>query len=258
MTGPEEKSIDSASVKMIKKAAADGVSIVFDRAEAIKPCPIGSQGMCCKNCGMGPCRLPAPKKKDEQKTPRRGLCGATPETIAARNFARMIASGAAAHSDHARGVAETFLAMVKGDAPGYGIKDEQKLFQLALDFGVEIGDRDIMDIARDVGEIALAEFSRQDGELQFLKRAPLNRQKLWREQGIAPRGVDREIVEIMHRTNIGVDQDYRHLLVQATRAALADGWGGSMIATELQDILFGTPTPVLGRVNLGVLSRDEV
>jgi carbon-monoxide dehydrogenase catalytic subunit len=148
--------------------------------------------------------------------------------------------------------------MVKGDAPGYGIKDEQKLFQLALDFGVEIGDRDIMDIARDVGEIALAEFSRQDGELQFLKRAPLNRQKLWREQGIAPRGVDREIVEIMHRTNIGVDQDYRHLLVQASRAALADGWGGSMIATELQDILFGTPTPVLGRVNLGVLSRDEV
>jgi carbon-monoxide dehydrogenase catalytic subunit len=258
MTDPEEKSIDSASVKMIKKAAADGANTVFDRAEAIKPCPIGSQGICCKNCGMGPCRLPAPKNKGEEKAPRRGLCGATPETVAARNFIRMIAGGAAAHSDHGRGVAETFLAMVNGEAPGYGIKDEQKLFQVALDFGVEIGDRDIMEIARDVGEIALAEFSRQDGELQFLKRAPLNRQKLWKEKGIAPRGVDREIVEIMHRTHMGVDQDYKNLLLQGTRAAIADGWGGSMIATELQDIMFGTPVPILGKVNLGVLKKDEV
>jgi carbon-monoxide dehydrogenase catalytic subunit len=258
MTDPEEKSIDSASVKMIKKAAADGANTVFDRAEAIKPCPIGSQGICCKNCGMGPCRLPAPKNKGEEKAPRRGLCGATPETVAARNFIRMIAGGAAAHSDHGRGVAETFLAMVKGEAPGYGIKDEQKLFQVALDFGVEIGDRDIMEIARDVGEIALAEFSRQDGELQFLKRAPLNRQKLWKEKGIAPRGVDREIVEAMHRTNMGVDQDYKNLLLQGTRAAIADGWGGSMIATELQDIMLGTPVPILGKVNLGVLKKDEV
>jgi carbon-monoxide dehydrogenase catalytic subunit len=57
---------------------------------------------------------------------------------------------------------------------------------------------------------------------------------------------------------MGVDQDYRNLLKQGSRAALADGWGGSMIATELQDILFGTPAPVLGRVNLGVLKADEV
>jgi carbon-monoxide dehydrogenase catalytic subunit len=258
MTGPEEKSIDTASVKMIKKAATDGANTVFDRAETIKPCPIGAEGMCCKNCGMGPCRLPAPKKKDEQKAPKRGLCGATAETVAARNFIRMIAGGAAAHSDHGRGVAETFLAMVNGDAPGYLVKDEQKLFQLALDFGVEIGDRDIMEIAKDVGEIALAEFGRQDGEIRFLKRAPLNRQDLWREKGIAPRGVDREIVEIMHRTHIGVDQDYRNLLLQGTRAAIADGWGGSMIATELQDIMFGTPVPILGKANLGVLRKDEV
>ena len=31
-----------------------------------------------------------------------------------------------------------------------------------------------------------------------------------------------------------------------------------MIATELQDIMFGTPVPVLGKVNLGVLKEDEV
>jgi carbon-monoxide dehydrogenase catalytic subunit len=261
MAEAETKSVDNASIKMIDKATSDEVSTAFDRAETRKPCPIGVDGSCCKNCGMGPCRVPPPKGKKEtpeEKQKRRGVCGATAETIAARNFIRMIAGGAAAHSDHARGVAALFLAVAKGEAPGYEIKDEQKLLQLALDWGVEIGDRSNQEIAIDIGEIALAEFGKQEGEVLFLRRAPLKRQELWRREGAAPRGIDREIVEIMHRTHIGVDQDYRNLLRQGVRCAIADGWGGSMIATELQDILFGTPAPVLGRVNLGVLSRDEV
>jgi len=261
MAEAETKSIDNASIKMIKKAASDRVNTVFDRAEAMKPCPIGMVGSCCKHCGMGPCRVPLPKGKTEtpeEKQKRRGLCGATAETIAARNFIRMIAGGAAAHSDHGRGVAELFLAVAKGTAPGYKIKDEQKLLQLALDWGIEIGDHSNQEIAIDIGEKALAEFGKQDGEVLFLRRAPLKRQELWRREGVAPRGIDREVIEIMHRTHIGVDQDYRNLLRQGVRASIADGWGGSMIATELQDILFGTPAPVLGRINLGVLKQDEV
>ena len=261
MVDAQERSIDSASVQMIKKASVDGVETVFDRSEAMKPCPIGSEGSCCKICSMGPCRVPAPKKKGEtekEKSERKGLCGATAETISARNFIRMVAGGAAAHSDHGRGVAETFLAAAKGEAPGYEIKDEQKLLQVALDFGIEVGDRSIRDIAIDVGEVALAEFGRQEGELKFLKRAPLKRQEIWRKLDVAPRGIDREIVEIMHRTHMGVDQDYRNLLLQGTRAAIGDGWGGSMIGTELQDIMFGTPVPILSKVNLGVLRGDEV
>jgi carbon-monoxide dehydrogenase catalytic subunit len=261
MAEAETKSIDSASVEMIDKAAKDGANTAFDRAETMKPCPIGSVGSCCKNCSMGPCRVPLPKGKKEtpeEKRKRRGICGATAETIAARNFIRMVAGGAAAHSDHGRGVAELFLAVAKGEAPGYEIKDEQKLLQVALDWGVEIGDRSNQEIAVDIGNIALSEFGRQEGELLFVKRAPLKRQELWRKQGVAPRGIDREIVEIMHRTHIGVDQDYKSLLKQGVRASLADGWGGSMVATELQDIMFGTPAPVLGKVNLGVLKRDEV
>ncbi len=259
--GEIKKSIDEASLEMIDKAARDGVNTAFDRAEAMRPCPIGVDGSCCKNCGMGPCRVPPPKGKTEtpeEKRKRRGICGATAETIAARNFIRMVASGAAAHSDHGRGVAELFLAVAKGEAPGYEIRDEQKLLQLALEWGVEIGDRSNQEIAIDIGEIALAEFGKQGGELRFLNRAPLKRQELWRREGVAPRGIDREIVEIMHRTHIGVDQDYHNLLKQGVRVAIGDGWGGSMIATELQDILFGTPAPVLGRVNLGVLKKDEV
>lgn len=261
MADKENRSIDQATNEMITKAASDGCSIVFDRADTMKPCPIGSVGNCCQNCSMGPCRVPLAKGKEEtpeEKKKRRGVCGATAETIAARFFARMVAGGAAAHGDHARKVTEAFIAVARGEAPGYQIKDEQKLLQLALDLGVEIGDRSNEEIAVDIGEILLKEFGRQEGEILFLKRAPLKRQELWRKQGVAPRGIDREVVEIMHRTHMGVDQDYTSLLRQAVRTSLSDGWGGSMIATELQDVLFGTPAPVLGRINLGVLKEDEV
>ncbi|MFC1949115.1 anaerobic carbon-monoxide dehydrogenase catalytic subunit [Chloroflexota bacterium] len=261
MAEEDKKSYDQGSNELIEKASVDGVSTAFDRADTLKPCPIGSVGSCCKNCGMGPCRVPLPKGKEEtpeEKLKRRGICGATAETIAARNFIRMIAGGAAAHSDHGRGVAELFLAVAKGEAPGYEIKDEQKLLQVALDWGVEIGERSNNEIAADIAEIALKEFGKQEGELITLRKAPLKRQELWHQQGVSPRGIDREIVEIMHRTHIGVDQDYQNLLQQGVRAALADGWGGSMIATELQDILFGTPAPILGTANLGVLREDEV
>jgi carbon-monoxide dehydrogenase catalytic subunit len=256
MAETEAKTVDQATEELIKKAAADGTETVFDRAAKLKPCPIGAEGSCCKHCGMGPCRVQAPKKEGVPRPT--GVCGATAATIAARNFARMVAGGAAAHSDHARGVAELFLSTAKGEVSDFEIKDEQKLYQLATDFGVDIGSRDLRDIAIDVGEIALAEFGRQGGEILFAKRAPLKRQELWRETGTMPRGIDREVVEIMHRTHIGVDQDYKNILKAAARCALSDGWGGSMISTELQDILFGDPVPVAGRINLGVLKEDEV
>jgi carbon-monoxide dehydrogenase catalytic subunit len=261
MSDLEKKSIDPATIQMLKKAQVDGCETIFDRADAMKPCPIGAEGSCCKHCVMGPCRVPAPKKKGEtpaEKTRRTGLCGATAETISARNFARMVAAGTAAHSDHARGVTEVFLSTAKGEVPGFEIKDEQKLYQLAMDLGVEIGNRSVREIAIDVGHKALSEFGRQEGEILLAKRAPLKRQEIWRNLGVYPRGIDREVVDLLHRTCMGVDQEYKDLLLSAARCSLADGWGGSMISTELQDVLFGTPVPVMGKMNLGVLKKDEV
>ncbi len=256
-----KKSIDSATIKMLEKASSDEVGTAFSRAAAMKPCPIGAEGSCCSNCAMGPCRVPLPRGREEtleDRQKRKGVCGATAETIAARNFTRMIAAGTASHGDHGREVTKIFLAVAKGEAPGYEIKDEQKLLQLALDFGIKIGNRSNNEIALDIGQTLLAEFGKQEGELLFLKRAPLKRQELWRNQGVVPRGIDREVVEAMHRTHMGTDQDYHSLLRHGVRTALADGWGGSMIATELQDVLFGTPSPVASQINLGVLKQDEV
>jgi len=249
-----DKTVDDAVTDLLEKAKKDEVVTAWDRMESLgRPCKFGQQGICCRICAMGPCRVGGTGDKE-----RKGVCGATAETVAARNFVRMIAGGAAAHSDHGRAVAEAFIATAKGELPGYEIKDEQKLLQVAIDFGIEIKDRSVADIALEVGQKALSEFGNQEGELAFIKRAPLRRQEIWRQLGVVPRGIDREVVEIMHRTHMGVDMDYENLLLQGTRAALADGWGGSMIATELQDIMFGTPVPVASSVNLGVLKKDEV
>ena len=265
---PEECTVDTATIKMLHKAAADGVETIFDRALTMKPCNIGIEGICCKNCAQGPCRVPLTKKIKDGLEPdnRKGLCGATPETIAARNFARMIAAGSAAHSDHGRGVAETFLAMARKETTDYTIKDEIKLLEVAPYFDVattveengEVFPRDIFDIAEEIGEKALGEWGKQHGEIYYAKRAPEATYENWKKLNCIPRGIDREIVEIMHRTHMGVDQDYENITLQCTRAALADGWAGSMIASDLQDIMFGTPYPVHGQINLGVLEKDKV
>jgi len=255
------KSIDAATIEMIEKAAKDNVSTIFERADKMAPCPIGAEGSCCSQCAMGPCRVPLGRGKvetEEDKKKRRGLCGATAETIAARNFLRKIAAGTASHSDHGRRVTQAFIETARGHVKGFEIKDEQKLLALALELGVKIGDRSNNEIATEVGEILLGEFGKQEGELLFLKRAPTKRREIWRKLGVAPRGIDREVVEAMHRTHMGVDQEYENLLLQGARCALADGWGGSMIATELQDIMFGNPAPVLSQINLGVMKEDEV
>lgn len=264
---PQDLTIDPATVQMIERSREMEIETIFDRAQTMKPCNIGIQGTCCKNCAQGPCRLPLPKSGIEGKDTRKGLCGATPETIASRNFARMVAAGAAAHSDHGRAVAETFLAAARKETEDYKIKDIKKLLEIAPDYGVaitvegengEILDRDIDEIAVEVGEKALGEWGKQQGELLMVKRAPKPRYELWKKLGVIPRGIDREIVEIMHRTHMGVDQDYQNMTEQCTRAALADGWGGSMMATDLQDVLFGCPYPLKSSANLGVLKEDHV
>ncbi len=268
---PKKASVDTATQKLLVKAKADEIETIFDRALTMKPCNIGEQGTCCKICAQGPCRLPYPKKGIEGEDTRKGLCGATPETIAARNFARMVAAGAASHSDHGRGVAETFLAAARKETEDYTIKDTEKLFEVAPLFDVPTTvmvegpdgekvpqERDIYEIAEEIGEKALAEWGNQQGEVYYAKRAPEPRYKLWQDLDVVPRGIDREIVEIMHRTHMGVDQDYRNIIKQCSRAAIGDGWAGSMIATDLQDIMFGTPYPLQGEINLGVLKEDHV
>jgi len=247
---PEEATRDPASMALLECACRLDVETCFSRADTLVPCNIGSQGLCCRNCAMGPCRLVG--RHD------RGVCGATIDTIVARNFARGVAAGASAHSDHGRDLAYTLLEAVEGHAPDYGVRDPFKLVEVAGYLEIETDGRSVEEIAHDVAIAALEEFGRTHGKLGYLKRAPAKRQQIWHDVGIEPRSIDREIVEMLHRTHVGNDQEAEHILDHAMRCALGDGWGGSMLATDLSDILFGTPAPVLTDANLGVLREDMV
>jgi len=247
---PEESSIDPAAQQMLALADERGIGTAFSRSDAMSDCPIGSVGMCCDVCGMGPCRV----TKDGQT----GVCGATIDTIQARNFIRSVAAGSAAHSDHGRDMAFTLKAVANGETEGYEIRDVAKLHNVAAMYDIPIEDRTPEEIANDLADLYLAQFGQQRGSIVPVERAPKKRVKLWKEQGVIPRGIDREVVEALHRTHMGDDQDPAHILNHAVRTALADGWGGSMIGTDVSDILFGTPAPVLGEANLGVLKHDMV
>ena len=246
----EERTADPAAQEMLIRADELGIGTAFSRADDMVPCNIGGAGMCCKLCGMGPCRL----AKDGQT----GVCGATIDTIQARNLIRAIAAGSAAHSDHGRDMAFTLKAVANGETEGYIIRDVAKLRIVASKYGISIDKRSPNEIANDLADLYIAQFGQQRGTLAPIARAPEKRQKLWKDLGVTPRGVDREVVEALHRTHIGDDQDPEHILSHAIRTSLADGWGGSMIGTDVSDILFGTPAPILGQANLGVLKEDMV
>jgi carbon-monoxide dehydrogenase catalytic subunit len=249
----KDLTICSATAQMLEKARRDGVETAFDRAISMKACPIGAESACCKHCFMGPCRL---NSKDPYG--KVGVCGADIDTIGARNFGRMVATGAAAHTDHGMSMLDLFREVVNGNIKDYKIKDTVKLESVARSIGIETEGKSVQEIALTLYKELERTYTQVEGEIPFAKRVPAKTLETWRKLGIVPRGAMREIMEMMHRTHMGVDQDYKNIVKQCSRTALADGWGGSMIATEISDILFGTPSPVAVEVNMGVLKEDQV
>lgn len=243
---------DSTS-QMITKARADGVELFFDRANEMKACPIGVQSACCKHCAMGPCRMNTNNPYD-----RVGVCGATVDTIVARNFGRMVAAGTAAHTDHGMAMLELFRDVINGKVVDFSIKDPQKLYEVAESLDIETEGRELKEVALDLYKELELTYTQVDGEIPLVKRVPEKTLETWRKEGIVPRGAMREIMEMMHRSAMGVDQDYENITKQISRTALADGWGGSMVSTDISDILFGTPAPVQVEMDMGVLKEDQV
>lgn len=250
----EDLSIADDARQMIRLGREEGIATVWDRALAQEPqCGYCALGVSCRNCSMGPCRI-----DPFGEGPQVGVCGATADLIVARNLGRSIAAGASSHSDHGRDILEVFESTARGETSGYHVTDVAKLRRLAEEWDIVTGDRPTEEIARDLAEAMFGDFGSRKAELGFVERAPDQRRALWARLGLTPRGIDRENVEMLHRTHMGVDSDYANVLLHGLRTSLSDGWGGSMIATELSDVMFGTPQPVMSQVNLGTLKADHV
>ncbi len=250
----EEYTICRDGQMMLAKALEDNVETVWDRYEIQQPqCGYCEMGLSCRVCIMGPCRI-----DPFGEGPQRGVCGADADIIVARNLGRMIAAGAASHSDHGRDLVEVLEKVAEGKAPGYSIKAPEKLRRLATEYGIPLDGKDDLKIAAELAYAMQEDYGTRKSYLTLISRVPEKRRALWAKAGIIPRGIDRETSEMMHRTHMGVDNDWVNILLHGLRNALSDGWGGSMIATEVSDILFGVPTPVKGTVNMGVLKEDHV
>ncbi|MGV1100607.1 anaerobic carbon-monoxide dehydrogenase catalytic subunit [Thiovibrio sp. JS02] len=251
----EEKTIWEDARRMLGKAERDGVETAWDRLERQTPhCKFCELGTTCRNCVMGPCRV---SSKEGSKMVR-GVCGADADVIVARNFGRFIAGGSAGHSDHGRDLLEVLEAIVEGKTSDYKITDQGKLRRIAAELGIEEEGRPLLEVASELMELLFADFGSRKREVSFLCRVPEKRKAIWRKLGMIPRGVDREIAEMMHRTHMGCDNDAANTLIHAARTALSDGWAGSMIGTELSDVIFGTPIPKKAQINLGVLKKDQI
>ncbi len=246
-TTVEQMEADSA--RLHETAEAVGIDTWQDRVKNQTPhCKFGDQGICCRICSMGPCRI-------TPKAPK-GICGATAATIAGRNYLRHAAAGAATHSDHGR---ECVWKLYDSSEDGYyHVTDATKLLKLAAEWGVETEGRDIYDVAHEVAEIGLNEYGKISGYQKWTNRATEERQQKWDAAGIRPRAVDREVVTSMHMTHMGNTADHKELVRQALRVGMSDGWGGSMAGTEMSDILYGTPMPKETEGNLGVLDKEMV
>lgn len=250
----EDRTIDQSALELMKKTLNEGIETAWDRLEYQQPqCGFGQLGVCCNRCAMGPCRI-----DPFGKEPKKGVCGATEDIIVARNFLDDLSTGAAAHSDHGREIVETLYETAIGKAQGYDIFDPEKLHTIALELGISTNDKDNKEIAKEVALSLLAEFGTIKKSIKFIERAPEKTRAIWKKAGITPRGVDREIVESMHRIHMGVGANYANILLQGLRTSLSDGWGGSMMATDVSDILFGTPEIKQSQANLGVLKKDMV
>ena len=148
MPNPQNRSADPAALEMLVRAGELGAKTVWDRHDDLKPlCGFGELGLCCDVCYMGPCRIDPFGERAQV-----GACGADAHLIVARNLARAVACGAAAHSDHGREVVEVFRGAAEGgSASGYAISNVEKLMTLAAEWGVEFANRGERQVAADLG-----------------------------------------------------------------------------------------------------------
>ena len=241
--------MEAATERLLETGRQVGADSWQQRVKNQTPhCKFGEDGVCCRICSMGPCRI-------TPKAPR-GICGCDVHGIVARNYLRFTVGGTAAHSDHGREIMHTLHQTKEGG--NYQVKDPEKLIRIAKEWGVETEGKDIYALAHEMAEIGLLEYGFPFGEQKFAQRAPEHTKELWRKAEIMPRAIDREIATAMHMTHMGNSSLAEALIRQSLRAGLSDGWGGSMMGTEFSDVMFGTPRPIDTEANIGVMEKDNV
>jgi carbon-monoxide dehydrogenase catalytic subunit len=203
----ESLSVTQDGDRLYAKARQDGVETVWERHQAQQPqCGFCDMGLELPYLHHGP----LPGGSVSVKGPRSGVCGADADIIVARNLCRMVAAGAASHSDHGRDLVEVLAGVADGSALGYKIRDEAKLKRLAEEYGVAVPrTKAPLTIAGELAQAMMEDYGMRQKAIKLVSRAP---QKAPGDLGKVqsdPRGIDRETSEMLHRTHMGVDNNWQ-------------------------------------------------
>lgn len=210
-------------------------------------CGFGLQGVCCRLCANGPCRV----------TPDapRGICGATADTIVARNFLRMVAAGSGCYihivENTARQLRETGLHHGK-------IRSEKALDHLCELFGITGGDK--WERCAKVADMVLSDLYRPEYEpmdlVEKLGYAP--RVEKWKELGIMPGGAKGEVFNNIVKSSTNLSSDPVEMLVSCLRLGVSTGVYGLMLTNLLNDVVLGDPVIRSAPVGMNVIDPDYI
>ena len=249
---PKEKvSVHKSTLEMYERTGRMKIPTIFDRYDAQQPqCTYGAQGICCQLCSHGPCRITNKAKE--------GICGATADVIAARNFLRLTAGGAAAYTHHLELVAKTLKATAQGKT-NFKIQDTEKLRAVAGALGLDAS-KSTEELAVALADAVLTEVKKGADEPLLLveKFAPKTRLEVWKKLGIIPGGTLAEVGDAMTKTLTSIDTDPVDLLLTTLKVGIATGYMGLVATITLQDILLGTPTPMTSSADLGIIDPKAV
>ncbi|MEF2879835.1 MAG: anaerobic carbon-monoxide dehydrogenase catalytic subunit [Blautia sp.] len=210
-------------------------------------CGFGLQGVCCRLCANGPCRI-------TPKAPR-GICGATADVIVARNFLRAVASGSGCYihivENTALNVKKT--AEIKGE-----IKGEKSLAKLAEIFGVQGTDK--WDTAKQVAQKVLDDLYKPEYEKMELveKMAYAPRFKKWQELGILPGGAKSEVFHGVVKCSTNLNSDPVDMYTDCLKLGISTGLYGLTLTNLLNDVLLGEPELRMAPVGLRVIDPDYI
>ena len=210
-------------------------------------CGFGLQGVCCRLCANGPCRI-------TPKAPR-GICGATADVIVARNFLRAVASGSGCYihivENTALNVKKT--AEIKGE-----IKGEKSLAKLAEIFGVQGTDK--WDTAKQVAQMVLDDLYKPEYEKMELveKMAYGPRFKRWQELNILPGGAKGEVFHGVVKCSTNLNSDPVDMYTDCLKLGISTGIYGLTLTNLLNDVLLGEPELRMAPVGLRVIDPDYI
>ncbi|NRT90608.1 anaerobic carbon-monoxide dehydrogenase catalytic subunit [Clostridium beijerinckii] len=222
----------------------------FNRVETQKAkCKFGKEGVCCKLCSNGPCKI-------TPKSPK-GVCGADADTIVSRNFLRAIAAGSACYLH----VVETTARNLKDIGEGKGnlkIKSPETLDKLAEIF--DIVESDINAKAIKVADEVLRDLYKPRFEKMELveKLAYAPRYHKWKELNILPGGAKSEVFDALVKTSTNLNSDPVDMLLNSLQLGIATGIYGLVLTNLLNDVMLGAPKIRQAKVGFRVIDEDYI